>query len=130
MSGFWQAGFWATGFWSKGFWGDQEQVVSYSGGEELDRRHPWLRVPTLYEIAEIDPGLADAVIDAVARVADKRKVRDKDVETEQAAQALRARLAAQQQAWKQTYLELIRLEYERREQEYEDAQIAMLLFEM
>lgn len=102
-----------------------------SGGWEYGGKrpwHPWLDFPRLAAVVKKDEELADAVIAAVAEVADDRHALA--VRIARAEQALRARLAAQQQVWKQTYLELIRLEYERREQEYEDAQIVMLLFDI
>ncbi len=78
----------------------------------------------------VEPEIVKAVIEVVEEVTEKRTVQNKDVEAAQAEKVLRERLASQHQAWKEMYAQLIRLEYERREQEYEDAQIAMLLFEM
>ncbi len=128
---FWSSGFWPAGFWSSGFWGAQAETPN-GGREHWSERkrpwHPWLDFPRLAAVVEEDEELADVVIAAVAEVADDRHA--PAAQTARAEQALRVRLAIQQQAWKQTYLELIRLEYERREQEYEDAQIAMLLFDM
>ena len=92
--------------------------------------HPWIDGPIRRYIKEVEPEIVEAVIEVVAKVTEKRTVQNKDVETEQAEKALRERLLSQQLAWKEMYAQLIRLEYERREQEYEDAQIAMLLFEM
>ena len=76
------------------------------------------------------PEIVEAVIEVVAKTVEERTVQNKDVEAAQAEKALRERLLSQHQAWKEMYAQLIRLEYERREQEYEDAQIAMLLFDM
>ena len=117
------------------------RIPSPSGGtkisskktEDLPKYHPWIHFPTepkLHEIAELKPELADAVIEAVATVAEKRTVQNKDVEARQAEKALRAYLKSQDQRWKKEYAQLILLEYERREQEYEDAQIAMMLFDL
>ena len=92
--------------------------------------HPWIDGPIRRYIEEVEPEIVEAVIDVVAEVAEKRTVQNKDVEAAQAEKALRERLVFQNQVWKELYAQLIRLEYERREQEYEDAQIAMLLFEM
>lgn len=92
--------------------------------------HPWIDGPIRRYIEEVEPEVVEAVIELVAEVAEKRTVQNKDIEAAQAEMALRERLASQNQAWKEMYAQLILLEYERREQEYEDAQIAMLLFEM
>lgn len=92
--------------------------------------HPWIDGPIRRYIEEVEPEIVEAVIEVVAEVAEKRTVQNKDVEAAQAEKALRERFVFQNQVWKELYAQLIRLEYERREQEYEDAQIAMLLFEM
>ena len=92
--------------------------------------HPWIDGPIRRYIEEVEPEIVEAVIEVVAEVAEKRTVQNKDVEAAQAEKALRERLVFQNQVWKELYAQLIRLEYERREQEYEDSQIAMLLFEM
>ncbi len=91
-------------------------------------KHPWIHFPNI--TGEITPELADAVIESVAETVENRTVQNKDVETAQAEKALREFLAGREQHWKNEYAQLIELEYERREQEYEDAQIAMMLFEM
>jgi len=101
----------------------KEQHLPYKG-------HPWIDGPIRRYIKEVEPEIVEAVIEVVAKTVEKRTVQNKDVETAQAEQALRERLLAQQLAWKEMYAQLIRLEYERREQEYEDAQIAMLLFDL
>ncbi len=106
-----------------GGWIEKEKHLPYKG-------HPWIDGPIRRYIEEVEPEIVEAVIEAVAEVAEKRTVQNKDVETAQAEKALRERLASQHQAWKEMYAQLIRLEYERREQEYEDAQIAMLLFDL
>jgi len=112
--------------------GTQPETV-VGGGGYLPKYHPWIHSPRkskLYEVADLEPELADAVIEAVATVVEKRTVQNKDLETAQAEKELRAYLKSQEQRWKKEYAQLILLEYERREQEYEDAQIAMLLFDM
>jgi carbonic anhydrase/acetyltransferase-like protein (isoleucine patch superfamily) len=91
-------------------------------------KHPWIHFPDV--VGDITPELADAVIEAVETAVESRTVQDKDLETAKAEKALRTYLKAQEQRWKKEYAQLILLEYERREQEYEDAQIAMMLFEM
>lgn len=94
------------------------------------KNHPWLSSPIRRYIEEVEPEIVESVIEVVAKAVEKRTVQNKDVEAAQAEKALRERLASQHQAWKEMYAQLILLEYERREQEYEDAQIAMLLFDM
>jgi hypothetical protein len=101
-----------------------------SGGYLPYKNHPWLSSPIRRYIEEVEPEIVEAVIEVVAKTVEKRTVQNKDVEAAQAEKALRERLASQHQAWKEMYAQLIRLEYERREQEYEDAQIAMLLFDL
>ena len=101
-----------------------------SGGYLPYKNHPWLSSPIRRYIEEVEPEIVEAVIEVVAKTVEKRTVQNKDVEAEQAEKALREKLASQHQAWKEMYAQLIRLEYERREQEYEDAQIAMLLFDL
>lgn len=94
------------------------------------KNHPWIDGPIRRYIEEVEPEIVEAVIEVVAKTVEKRTVQNKDVEAAQAEKALRERLASQHQAWKEMYAQLILLEYERREQEYEDAQIAMLLFDL
>ena len=106
-----------------GGWIEKEKHLPYKG-------HPWIDGPTRRYIEEVEPEIVEAVIEVVAEVAEKRTVQNKDVEAAQAEKALREMLASQNQAWKEMYAQLILLEYERREQEYEDAQIAMLLFDL
>jgi len=81
-------------------------------------------------IEEVEPEIVEAVIEVVAKTVEKRTVQDRDLETERAEKEFRLYLEGQQAEWKEMYSQLIRLEYERREQEYEDAQIAMLLFDL
>ena len=99
--------------------------------QQLPEFHPWIHSPIVSKYVEtVEPEVIDAVIESVAKVVDKRTVQDKDLETALAEKQFRVYLEQQQAEWKEQYFQLILLEYERREQEYEDAQIAMLLFEM
>ena len=111
-----------------------DDVPMIGGGGNLPKYHPWIhgrqKKDKLYEVADLTPELADAVIEAVAVVAEKREIPNKDLETAKAEKELRKFLKSQEQRWKQEYAQLILLEYERREQEIEDAQIAIMLFEM
>ena len=116
-------------------WGplvEVEQGILVGGGGYFDypNERKKYKKSKLHEIAELEPELATAIIDAVATVTEKREVQNKDLETAQAEKELRKFLKSQEQQWKKEYAQLILLEYERREQEYEDAQIAMMLFEM
>lgn len=99
--------------------------------QPLPEFHPWIHSPLVKHYVEtVEPEIVEVVIEVVAKAVEKRTVQDKDLETAKAEKEFRAYLAQQQAEWKEQYLQLILLEYERREQEYEDAQIAMLLFEM
>lgn len=84
------------------------------------RFHPFIHGP----IAK--PEIVEAVVDTVAEVVEAREIRNPEIDLAKAEKALRERLKAE----KQKYQELIALEYARLEQENEDAQIAMLLFEL
>jgi len=139
MIGFFKSAFFKAKFFAARFLHGVETVTTEetnSGGvvgkeEHLPYKgHPWIDGPIRRYIEEVEPEIVEAVIEVVAEVAEKRTVQSKDVEAAQAENALRARLLSQQLAWKEMYAQLIRLEYERQEQEYEDSQIAMLLFEM
>ena len=104
-----------------------------SGGFERYKGHPWLSSPIRRYVDEIEPEVVEAVITAVALVSEGRNASQiaSDTTAHVAAErALREFLREQKQAWKNEYAQLIRLEYERREQEFEDFQIAMLLFDM
>lgn len=100
------------------------------GGGGYPTKHPWIHFPDFAEVSDLKPELADAVIEAVALVVEKRTVQDKGLDTAKAEKELKKYLKSQEQKWKNEYAQLILLEYERREQEFEDAQIAMMLFEM
>ena len=80
------------------------------------RFHPFIHGP----IAK--PEIVEAVVDTVAEVVEAREIRNPEIDLAKAEKALRERL--------KKYQELIALEYARLEQENEDAQIAMLLFEL
>lgn len=96
--------------------------------KDLPKYHPWIHHQKYVE--EVEPEVIEAVIEVVAKTVEKRTIQDADLDTAKAEKALRDFLKQQEAEWKEVYSQLIRLEYERREQEYEDAQIAMLLFEM
>ena len=97
----------------------------------LPQYHPWIHSPVAQKLkVEQRPEIIEAVIEAVAKVSEKPVVERQVVDTTAAAKELRAFLKSQEVRWKQEYIQLIKLEYERRAQEYEDAQIAMMLFEM
>lgn len=120
--------FWAGGATSGASAPPPTTVEFYSGGWE---HHPWLRRRKQYvEEQEIPQDVEEAIVASVARVSEVRAVRASHAAHAAAERALRAFLSEQKQAWKELYAQLIRLEYERREQEYEDAQIALMLFDM
>lgn len=101
---------------------DEEKPVVYPA------KHPWIHFPDV--TGDVTPELADAVIESVEAAVEKRTVQNRDLETAKAEKALREYLESREQYWKSEYAQLIQLEYERREQEYEDAQITMMLFEL
>lgn len=77
------------------------------------------------------PEVAKAAIEVVSKVIEQRKdVVDEPAEIKLAEQDFRTELERLKVQWISEFSELIALEYERLEQENEDAQIAMLLFEM
>ncbi len=112
------------------FWWRNKVPSGGNTSKVLNAEYPYIDGPIRRYIKEVEPEIVEAVIEVVAEVTEKRTVQNKDVEAAQAEKALRERLASQHQAWKEMYAQLILLEYERREQEYEDAQIAMLLFDL
>ncbi len=108
-----------------------EEKVEQRKPVELPKFHPWIHSPIVSKYVEtVEPEIIEAVIEVVAKTVEKRTVQDRDLETERAEKEFRLYLEGQQAEWKEMYSQLIRLEYERHDQEYEDAQIAMLLFEM
>lgn len=97
--------------------------------------HPWIHAPEsikreIEKAGVVEPEVADAVIEAVETVATARTVQNADIDTAMAEKEFRQALKAMSKEWEQRYAQLIMLEYERREQEYQDAQIALMLFEM
>lgn len=117
--------FWAGGATSGAV--QPQAVVSpfYSGGWE---HHPWLRKRKSYvEEQEIPEEVSEAIV-AIAEKAigdgASRKPQKESVDE------LREFLDQKKQEWKELYIDLIRIEYWKLEREYEDAQIALLLFEM
>lgn len=112
---------------------DEEPRVEYP------KYHPWIHAPEdikrelereIDEIGKVEPEVVDAVIQSVSRTVEKRTVRTEQDQSEIARKELMDFLDSRKMEWIAGYENLIRLEYARQEQEYEDAQIAMLLFEM
>ena len=71
-----------------------------------------------------------AVVKAVQTTLEARTVADEAIDLQAAEMELRAYLAQVQKEMVSQYLALLALEFARMEQEFEDFQIAMLLFEM
>lgn len=97
--------------------------------------HPWIHAPEeikreIEKAGAVEPEVAEAVIEAVETVATARTVQNAEIDTALAEKEFRLALQAMSKEWEQRYAQLILLEYERREQEYQDAQIALMLFEM
>ena len=111
-----------------------ETVVAGGGGYPSNgypSKHPWIHgLKWKDKIGEVEPEIVEAVVDAVATAVQDRTIQNAEIDTAKAEKELRAWLEAMQRQWASEYAQLIALEYERREQEYEDAQIAMLLFDM
>lgn len=95
-------------------------------------KHPWIHGQeyALPYIGEIEPEIAEAVAEAVSAAVVQRSTQDVEIDTARAERELRLLLEGMQRQWADQYAQLIRLEYERREQEMEDAAIALLLFDM
>lgn len=132
-TGFWARGFWSAGFWSAGFWGEEVPSVSAgAGGGGYYKAHPWIGRPARRYLEDVEPEIVNLVIEVVAEAIENQVVQNRAVQgpDAEAEKTLRERLASRHQVWRGIYAQLIRLEYERVEQEYEDAQIALMLFEM
>lgn len=88
--------------------------------------HPWIHGFK----KTIEPEIVDAVIEVVDKVIEVRTIPNKEHDTALAEKQFRDFLRSQKKRWAADYAQLIMLEYERREQESDDMQIAMLLFDM
>ncbi len=91
--------------------------------------HPWIHIRKEIpepEVKEVETVVAEVVADVVS----DRKLPNPQVDAWKIEREFRKWLEQQKQQWKQEYAELIAYEYAKREQEIEDAQIVMLLFEM
>jgi hypothetical protein len=119
----------------------QDAVLTYTSGMSPrahpavshGSKHPWIHSITaksLPDIGEVEPEIIDAVIEAVATAVTARTIQDEKADTAAAERELMLLLNSMQRQWADGYAQLIRLEYERREQEMEDAAIALLLFDM
>ena len=95
-------------------------------------KHPWIHGKhyALPDIGEIEPEIAQAVVKVVDAVIVQRSIQNAEIDTAKAEREFRLMLEGMQKQWADQYAQLIWLEYDRREQEMEDAAIAMLLFEM
>ena len=107
-----------------------------SGGRpETPRYHPWIHGVKARKRHEEEERTSEEVKEAIVEaVVEARKeaqpARDYRAEIRQATAELKAFLRKQDFIWMDVYATIIKLEYERQEQEYQDAQIVMLLFEM
>lgn len=91
--------------------------------------HPWIHIRK--EIPEPEVEQVETVVaEAVASVIDERALPNPQVDSWKIEREFRKWLDQQKQQWKQEYAALIAYEYAKREQEIEEAQIAMLLFDM
>ncbi len=91
--------------------------------------HPWIHIRK--EISEPEVEQVETVVaEVVASVVEERGLPNPQVDAWKIEREFRKWLEQQKQQWKQEYAALIAYEYAKREQEIEDAQIAMLLFEI
>lgn len=138
MAAFASTSFYTSSFSPKAFSFDTvESGVRPSGGrpEQTPRYHPWIHGVKARRRDEKEERPSVEVKEAIeVAVADARKegkpARDYRAEVRQATNELKAFLRQQDFIWMDVYATIIKLEYERQEQEYQDAQIVMLLFEM
>jgi hypothetical protein len=78
----------------------------------------------------IPPDVAKVVVDAVSHAVQGRTAPNPEIDLARAEKAAREAVSALKQQWTNEYIQLLSIEYARIEQENEDAQIAMLLFDM
>ena len=91
--------------------------------------HPWISIRK--EIPEPEVEQVETVVaETVAVVVKERALPNPQVDAWKIEREFRKWLEQQKQQWKQEYAALIAYEYAKREQEIEDAQIAMLLFDL
>lgn len=98
--------------------------VAPSGGHP--QYHPWIHGRE--ELAEVEPEVVEAAEVAVREVVEARKIVNPQVDQYLAEQEFRRLLEQQKREWMKEYMGIIAVMYARMEQE--DAQIAMLLFDM
>jgi hypothetical protein len=108
--------------------GSSEGVVASSSSASA--KHPWIHFKEEVSDRITEPEFVEAVVQSVQKVVEKRIVQNPQVDEWKAEQEFRKWIETQKIEWMNEFSALIRMEYERIEQEYEDAQIAMLLFEM
>lgn len=110
-------------------------ITSSVGSGGYPATHPWITIPKerkkpIPDIGIVEPEIAKAVVESVEKVVKARKIPNKEIDLAKAEKELRSVLKEQNIRWLKQYLELLMIEYYRIEQDNEDAQIAMLLFDM
>lgn len=112
--------------------GGTEQRLIVKRVSPLPKYHPWIHFPKELEkeLGEVPEKVVEAVVSVVGDVATTRKVQNQEPDIARAEVELKRVLEVVDQRWVDAYRRLLVLEYLRLEQEIEDAQIAMLLFEM
>ena len=134
MAAFASSAFSVRAFSPAAFSFDVQEAVARVGGWFY---YPQYKRRTAEEIKQeriklgiIPDDVEKAVVRAVETTREARKVADVAIDLQAAEMELRAYLAQVQKEMVSEYLALLALEFARMEQEYEDFQIAMLLFEM
>jgi hypothetical protein len=116
-----------------------ESGVVPSGGVPAEERktypkfHPWIHLPEEQKKPDygiIKPEIAEIAVKAVSKAIEKRTVKDESLDIAIAEKQMREMLKEDNKRWLKAYIQVLMVEYHRQEQENEDAQIAMLLFEL
>ena len=88
------------------------------------------RIKERERLGIIPAEIAKVATSAVAKAIEQRTIADEGIDLALAEKAMREELKALHRRWLKKYIQILAVEYARQEQEREDAQIAMLLFEM
>ena len=111
---------------------DREDFEPHS---QYPKYHPWIHSPAQKYVESLGqsvaPDIVAAIIESVAKVSDERVVQQvSESDVLAAEREFREFIKNRKMEWTELYSQLIRLEYDRLEQEYNDAQIVLMLFEM
>jgi hypothetical protein len=117
------------------FTGEISKTADEDTVKQLPTKHPWIHFPEQSKEKKPDYGIikseiAEIAVKAVSKALEKRTVKDESLDIAIAEKQMREMLKEENKRWLKAYLQVLMVEYYRQEQENEDAQIAMLLFEM